>query len=105
TMWTKGEANSVRIPGENPQAVLSEEPDGVFLKLDLGGHAGEVTARVIHSDILGEAFQPRARFENPDGTGLWIDEDFFGRKRAGEQPLPGPFSDIEGGLEAIRVAE
>ena len=105
TMWAKGEANSVRIPDENPQAVLSGEADGVFLKLDLGGHAGEITARVIHSAILGEAFQPSARFENPDGTDLWIDEDFFGRKRVGERFMPGPFSDVVVGSEAIRVAD
>jgi hypothetical protein len=102
-MYVKGESDSVCIPSENPQAILTEEEGEVFLKLDFGGHPAEVATRVIHSGILGEAFQPRARFENPDGTSLWIDEDFFGRKRTGEQPLPGPFADITGEAERIRV--
>ncbi len=102
-MYVKGEENSVCIPGENPQVTLSEEAETVFLNIDFDGHLGEVETRVIHSDILGKAFQPRVRFENPDGTDLLIDEDFFGKKRTGEKPLPGPFSGIDGVSERIRV--
>ncbi|NLW89468.1 MAG: right-handed parallel beta-helix repeat-containing protein [Clostridiaceae bacterium] len=94
TMYAKGEAGSVCVPGENPQAILKEGDDGVFLSLDFGGHLTEVTTQFIDSAKLGEAFEPRARFENPDSTDIVIDTDFFGAKRNKDQSLPGPFSSI-----------
>lgn len=47
---------------------------------------------VIDSDVLGYAFEPEQRFENPDGTTIRFDQDFFGNHR-GVSPIPGPFAD------------
>ena len=44
---------------------------------------------IINSDILGEAFEPEERYENPDGTDLILNEDYFGNHR-GLSALPGP---------------
>ena len=52
---------------------------------------GDFTGRMIHSDILGKAFEPEERFENPDGTSIRFDRDYFGDHR-GEKVLPGPFA-------------
>ena len=46
---------------------------------------------IIHSDILGEAFEPEQRFENPDGTAIIFDSDYLGEHR-GPAVLPGPFA-------------
>ena len=48
--------------------------------------------RLIDSDTLGCAFEPEQRFENPDGTAIVFDEDYFGTHR-GAVVLPGPFAD------------
>ena len=45
----------------------------------------------INSDVLGEAFEPEERFENPDGTPITFDRDYFGEHR-GAAVLPGPFA-------------
>lgn len=45
----------------------------------------------INSDVLGEAFEPEERFENPDGTSITFDRDYFGEHR-GAAVLPGPFA-------------
>ncbi len=45
---------------------------------------------IVNSDILGEAFEPEQRFENPDGTEIIFNKDYFGNHR-GESVLPGPF--------------
>ena len=50
--------------------------------------------RLITSDILGKAFEPEQRFENPDGTEIIFDRDYFGDHR-GTEALPGPFTDEE----------
>jgi hypothetical protein len=47
-------------------------------------------ARIVTTDTLGQAFHPEQRFENPDGTEIVLDTDFFGNPRS-EQPTPGPF--------------
>ena len=47
--------------------------------------------RTVNSDILGCAFEPEQRFENPDGTAITFDRDYFGDFR-GADILPGPFA-------------
>ncbi len=69
------------------------EKDGAyFLKTDLYDLLGDFRARLIDSDTLGKAFEPEQRFENPDGTPIVFDTDYFGERR-GDRPLPGPFAD------------
>ncbi len=46
----------------------------------------------INTEVLGVAFEPEQRFENPDGTSIRFDTDFFGRKR-GPYPAAGPFEE------------
>ena len=42
-------------------------------------------------------------FENPDGTPVKIDEDYFGHLRSGENAVPGPFVDLEKGSVNLKV--
>jgi hypothetical protein len=49
---------------------------------------------IVTSDLLGKAFEPEERFENPDGTEIVFDRDYFGDHR-GTEALPGPFADKE----------
>jgi len=44
----------------------------------------------INSDILGTAFEPEQRFENPDGSAIIFNKDFFGNHRS-VNPKVGPF--------------
>lgn len=46
----------------------------------------------VNSDSLGLAFEPEERFENPDGSSILFDTDYFGRKR-GRFPVAGPFEE------------
>ena len=46
----------------------------------------------VNSDFLGSAFEPEQRFENPDGSNIMLDVDYFGRKR-GIHPVSGPFEE------------
>ncbi|SFB71404.1 right-handed parallel beta-helix repeat-containing protein [Butyrivibrio sp. YAB3001] len=49
-------------------------------------------ATMVNSEVLGTAFEPEQRFENPDGTEIVFDRDYFGRKR-GIFPVAGPFEE------------
>ena len=40
------------------------------------------------------AFEPEQRFENPDGTDIVFNKDYFGNHR-GAETIPGPFASAE----------
>ena len=45
---------------------------------------------MISTDTLGKAFEPQQKFENPDGTPITFDVDYFGNHRTADV-IPGPF--------------
>ena len=75
------------------------EQDGSYsLKTNLYDFLGDFSGGMIHSDLLGNAFEPDQRFESPDGSAITFDRDYYGNPR-GVNVLPGPFAD-EQSLEA-----
>lgn len=71
---------------------LVEENETCILKTNLYKYLSRVNEPFISTEILGEAFEPEQKFENPDGTQIIFDTDYFGEKR-GICPLAGPFAD------------
>lgn len=49
------------------------------------------TTSIIDSDVLGKAFEPEQRFENPDGSTIVFNRDYHGNLRS-LNALPGPFA-------------
>lgn len=71
-----------------------EEKDGkTFLKTNLYDYIQDFCVNMISSDTLGEAFEPEERFENPDGTDIVFNTDYFGNHR-GLNVIPGPFAGV-----------
>ena len=71
------------------------EKDGTYyLDTNLYEVLKDFTGRMIHTDILGQAFEPEQKFENPDGTAILFESDYFGGHR-GIQVVPGPFASAE----------
>jgi len=87
----------------NPGIKLVEEGENVFLHLTFNknffGHKG----KIITTEILGNAKIPKAAFDNPDGTPLKIDYDYFGNLRSGETNSAGPFSGLSTGNVVLKV--
>ena len=81
-----------------------EEENGVT-NFIIEGLPEEVTKKncvIIHSDILGEAFEPEQRWESPDGSAITFDTDYLGNKR-GSSPIPGPLCDLNQKTELYRL--
>ena len=70
---------------------LVEQDGTYFLKTDLFDHLGNLSVPMIHTDTLGLAFEPEQPYENPDGTPITFDRDFFGDHRS-TSLVPGPFA-------------
>ena len=84
------------VDTKHPVRVSAAETDGGWtLQTDLYEFLKEeegLACRMIHSDILGKAFEPEERFENPDGSAITFDTDYFGKQR-GVDVIPGPFAE------------
>lgn len=87
----------------NPDVRLMEESDHLILNLSFDQlyHGQKVT--VITTELLGKAKIPKAAFENPDGTPLKIDHDYFGNIRSTENNHPGPFTNAVQGNNELKV--
>ena len=91
--WEKEQHN--RIDTEHTVSVDLAEKDGKpVLETDLYQYLDGFRCGMIDSDILGRAFEPDQRFENPDGTAIRFDSDYLGEHR-GLDILPGPFASEE----------
>ncbi len=80
------------VNGEQPVQVEVELENGrPVLSTNVYELLEGFTGRRIDTQVLGKAFEPEEYFENPDGTPITFDQDYFGDHR-GAHPLPGPFA-------------
>jgi len=75
--------------------VILEEKDGKYsLRTNVYSKLKDFTDGIICTETLGQAFEPEQRFENPDGTDIIFNKDYFGNHR-GTKTIPGPFASAE----------
>ena len=79
---------------------LAERGGSLYLDTNLWPLLEGFTTGLISSDLLGCAFEPEQRFENPDGSAILFDTDYFGGHR-GLSAIPGPFADAEAAEAAL----
>ena len=86
---------------EAPVTVELVEKDGKpCLNTNIYDLIKDFRVGLVSSDTLGKAFEPEQRFENPDGTDILFDRDYFGNHR-GLDALPGPFADGKDAEKAL----
>ncbi len=59
--------------------------------------------KLVSTQTLAKAIVPGLPFENPDGTPIKIDKDYFGKIRNTANPSPGPFEITNSGKQKIKV--
>lgn len=85
----------------DPDAVIEDEGDAVYLSFSIEG-LDDFRIRMITTELLGKAKLAKQAYEQPDGTPIVFDSDYFGRRRS-DNPAPGPFCEIREGRQRIRV--
>ena len=74
-----------------PVEMELEERDGTcYLKTNLFDLLPSFSTEVVSTQLLGQAFEPEQLFENPDGSPIVFDRDYWDDKR-GVNPTSGPF--------------
>lgn len=72
---------------------LIEEGNQYRLKTNLAQVLKDYTTGMICTQTLGKALEPDEYFENPDGTPIIFDRDYFSEHRS-INVIPGPFADL-----------
>ncbi|WP_130837405.1 right-handed parallel beta-helix repeat-containing protein [Lachnoclostridium sp. Marseille-P6806] len=89
------------VDQETPIRVELVERDGA---LTLDTNVYEVIkgfrCGMVNTESLGRVFEPDQAFENPDGTPIIFDADYFGAHR-GVDVLPGPFATAEAAAKSL----
>ena len=88
------EDDKLVIENKNAKVELVEKDGKYTLSTDIIDLIKDFKVHMIHTSTLGEAFEPEQKYENPDGTPITFNEDYFGNKR-GINIIPGPFADPE----------
>ena len=90
--WDK--EKDAKVVPEKVTLNLREEDGKYTLETNLYELLPEVKAPAVSTELLGAAFEPEEKFENPDGTPIVFNQDYFGCHRA-INPMPGPFESAE----------
>ena len=86
------------------QISLEKQADKIVLKIRVDDAINRVKTPVVDTDFLGKTYYSNGYYENPDGTKLTIDHDFFGAPR-GSNPKVGPFENLKPGMNEFTVWE
>jgi hypothetical protein len=98
-----GEARDVVLPDVDPKVGIAEEGQNVYLRLTWDPAMRNPNATLVTTALLGKAKISGAAYENPDGSPLKIDKDYFGKRRSNSNPTPGPFEDPGQGELRLQV--
>jgi hypothetical protein len=99
----KKETNPMEYSDFDPGVKLVESRDSVYLNLTLNQAYYKNKVDLITTESLGKAKVPKALFENPDGTPMRTDKDYFGNLRTSGNDLAGPFTGLKEGNLKIKV--
>ena len=87
----KNEAGALVLPDADVFADVEEVDGKPVLKTNVYEFIKGYSCEMIDSDVLGKAFEPEQRFENPDGSAITFDTDYNGDVRS-SGVIPGPFA-------------
>lgn len=85
------EENFIKNSDGNVVIELNEEDGKMILRTNIYEFIRDFEVKMIDSDVLGEAFEPEQRFENPDGSRIVFNNDYLGNHRE-IGVIPGPFA-------------
>jgi alpha-L-arabinofuranosidase len=97
------EAGAAMLAGVNPQVRVEDEGQAVYLRLTWEPTMRNPNTALVTTALLGKAKIPEVAYENPDGSALKIDRDYFGQRRNASHPMPGPFEQPSSGDVRLKV--
>ncbi|WP_138420540.1 right-handed parallel beta-helix repeat-containing protein [Aquibacillus sediminis] len=90
------------IDQANPNVRIIEEGEGVYLSCELPEAFANMAGEIPSTSTLPRVRMVDAEFENPDGSDVIIDADYFGEKRQQTSVL-GPIAKLQPGKNHIKI--
>ncbi|MCX6998342.1 MAG: carbohydrate-binding protein [Kiritimatiellaeota bacterium] len=101
---SKFDTDALVQPNFDAGVKLTQKTDGWYLEINADIQwAVEQQRKLITTELLGQAKIPDLPFENPDGTPLKLEADYFGKRRNTANPFPGPFEAMKDGKQEVKV--
>lgn len=97
------ESNAINLPGHDPKVRIVEEGQQAYLTFVWPAAMRSPATVLVTTALLGQARVPELAYENPDGSPLRVDRDYFGQRRSAAGPTPGPFESPGEGELRLRV--
>ncbi len=88
---------AIRSSTYDPDIKLVEKDEHGYLQFTFHESYYQHQVALITTEILGEAKIPKAPFDNPDGSSIVIDRDYFSSQRTPGRNHAGPFSSLNKG--------
>jgi alpha-N-arabinofuranosidase len=97
------ESLPIMAADHDPKLRLAEADGRFILHLTLGPELRQAHTPLVTTKLLGLAKVPGLPYENPDGSPLAVDTDYFGKRRSRSAPTPGPFEKPGAGPLTFRL--
>lgn len=89
----------------DPSIQVEEKKKAIFLSFTLDNAILQMKNKPVTSELLGKARIPAQGYENPDGSSITINKDYFGENRDERNPTPGPFENLSKGEVRLKIRE
>ena len=101
---SKFDRHAVVKPDFKPGLKLNSKKDGLYLQIKFDkAWADAQPHQLVTSALLGKTAISHLPYEQPGGSPIRIDTDYFGKKRNESDPTPGPFEDPGWGKLHLKV--
>lgn len=98
----KNEKGGTVLPDVDAKARIAEEKDGVYLEFNMKD-IDRAKSTLVTTERLGKSKITKQHYENPDGTPITFDKDYFGQQRSTTNPTPGAIESLKDGQVRIKV--
>jgi len=89
---SKFDKHAVVKPDFDPGLQLISKTGGLYLEIKYDKTwTDEQPHKLVTTALLGKAAIPNLPYEQPDGSPIRVDTDYFGKSRSQSNPTPGPF--------------
>ncbi|MBQ8408983.1 MAG: right-handed parallel beta-helix repeat-containing protein [Clostridia bacterium] len=99
----KAEIGSVTCESYDPRLSLEPDGDGLYLHFTVSEEMLKVKTNTVTTKELGMPRVCPFPYENPDGTDITVNVDYFGNQRDDDRPNVGAIEAIKLGENRIRV--
>ena len=90
----KSGLNEVVFKNAETEIRIEEKGDGIYLYLNTKGDFRNVESKILNSFGFDEAMVPEVLFDNPDGTPVLFNVDYFNASKERNSNLAGPISNL-----------